>query len=68
MRVGEKEPALASTTIDDFVSDITGRVELFERSVGQSIGGLGAGAPLHRRAPKETICPRCIYNWGIGGV
>lgn len=43
MRGGEKEPALASTTVDDFVIDITGRVELHvvERSVGQSVGGLG---------------------------
>ena len=41
MRGGEKEPALASTTVDDFVIGITGRVELVESSVGQSVGGLG---------------------------
>ena len=41
MRGGEKEPALASTTVDDFVIDITGRIELVESSVGQSVGGLG---------------------------
>ena len=35
------KPTLASTTVDDFVIDITGRVELVERSVGQSVGGLG---------------------------
>lgn len=65
MRGGEKEPALVSTTVVDSVIDITGRVELVERSVGQSVGWELLSI---KELPKKPFCLRCIYNWGIGVV